>query len=68
MSTNTPTEPKLAYTYAEAGRALGISPRSVWSLVARGQVRPCRIGRSVRISADELRRFIAHQEGANNAS
>lgn len=54
MSTNVATEDKLAYTYAEAGRAIGLSPRSIWSLVKAKKLRACKIGRSVRIPHSAL--------------
>lgn len=52
---------KLLLTYGEAGELLGLSGRTVWTLVATGQLRACRIGRSVRIPLVELEQYIARQ-------
>ena len=63
MSATTEREP-MALTYDEAGRAMGVSPRTVWGLVASGKLRAVRIGRCVRIARAELERFLAAgQEG-----
>lgn len=52
--------PRMALTYQEAGSALGVSPRTIWQLVADGQLRAVRVGRrSVRIARVELERFLA---------
>lgn len=55
---------KLAYTYAEAAELLGVSARTVWSMVAAGTLRAVRIGRAVRIPATELARYLAQSGGA----
>ena len=52
---------RLAFSYSEVSEALGICPRAVWQLVKDGQLRAVRIGRSVRIPRDELKRFITER-------
>lgn len=52
---------KLALTYDEAGELLGLSARTIWTLASTGQLRACRIGRSVRIPRVELEAYIARQ-------
>lgn len=50
-----------AYTYAEAAEILRLpaGERSIRTLVGTGQLKRTKIGHYVRISADELRDFIA---------
>ena len=45
-----------------AANMLGLSPRTIWSLQACGELRPTRIGRSVRFSVRELERFITERQ------
>lgn len=52
---------KLLLSYDECGELMGLSGRSIWTLVHTGQLRACRIGRSVRIPLAELERYIARQ-------
>jgi excisionase family DNA binding protein len=59
-----PAAEPLALTYAAAGELLGVSARTVFSLVARGELRAARFGRSVRIRRAELERFLAEREAA----
>jgi excisionase family DNA binding protein len=54
----TPTLPRLVGVPA-AARDLGISPRGLWHMVARGQVRSVRLGRRVLIPRAELDRIVA---------
>jgi excisionase family DNA binding protein len=49
---------RLAYSMREAAQAIGICERSVWQAIKDGRLRASRIGRSVRISAAELERFL----------
>jgi excisionase family DNA binding protein len=55
-------------TYKQAGALLGITERTVWTLVAAGELPAVRFGRSVRIDPADLRGFIdrskAHAKGA----
>ncbi len=58
-------------TYDQAGKMLGVSGRTVWTLVDRGDLPAVRFGRSVRIDPVDLRRFIERAKigrGANRAS
>jgi excisionase family DNA binding protein len=49
---------RLAYSMREAAEAIGVCERSVWQAIKDGRLRASRIGRSVRISATELERFL----------
>lgn len=51
------TAPRLM-RYREAAAYIGISERSLWSMVASGEIRAVRRGRSVRIDVDDLNRWI----------
>jgi excisionase family DNA binding protein len=46
-----------------AAEMLGVSPRTIWTLQACGELKPTRIGRAVRFSIDELRRFVVERQG-----
>lgn len=52
-------------TYRETARLLGVTERTVWSLVDRGELAAVRFGRSVRIDPRDLRAFI---DGARRAA
>jgi excisionase family DNA binding protein len=45
-------------TYRETAQLLGVTERTVWSLVDRGELAAVRFGRSVRIDPRDLRAFI----------
>jgi excisionase family DNA binding protein len=66
MMTETKTIDRLALTYREASDALGVSERTVWSLVASKQLRAARIGRCVRIPRAELERFLSERAGVKS--
>lgn len=51
--------PPQFYTVEEVAEALGISARTVRRRVAEGALHVHRIGRSLRISADDFRAFLA---------
>jgi len=56
-----PPEP-LALTYEQAADLLGVSARTVWTLVDTGHLRAVRISRRlVRIPRIEVERFLAAQ-------
>ena len=58
-------------TYDQAGKMLGVSGRTVWTLVDRGELPAVRFRRSVRIDPLDLRRFIERAKigrGASRAS
>lgn len=52
---------RVAYSLAEAGEALGVSPATLRRYMGRGLVRTVRIGRRVVISKKEVERIC--QEG-----
>lgn len=45
-------------TYAETGKVLGVTSRTVWNLVHRGDLVAVRFGGSARIDPQDLRAFI----------
>lgn len=45
-------------TYRQAAKVLGVTERTVWSLVDEGTMPAVRFGRSVRIDPTDLRAFI----------
>ncbi len=45
-------------SYEQAGNLLGVTGRSVWTLVDRGDLPAVRFGHSVRIDPADLRAFI----------
>lgn len=45
-------------TYREAGKLLGVTERTIWTLVDRGELPAVRFGRSVRIDPADLRAYI----------
>ena len=58
MQSNIET-PRLLLSEPEAAKALGISPRTLWSLRERGEVPHVRIGRAVRYPVAGLEAYIA---------
>ena len=54
---------KLLLKIPEASLALGIGRSTLYELIAAGELRVIRVGKSVRISVDELRRWV-EQRGA----
>ena len=50
-------------TYREAGKLLGVTERTVWTLVDRGELPSVRFRRSVRIDPADLRAFIDRSKG-----
>ena len=58
-------------TYEQAGKVLGVTGRTVWTLVHRGNLPAVRFGRSVRIDPADMRAFIDRAKlgrGASRAS
>lgn len=51
------------YTYRQAGQILGVSDRTVWTLVKDGKLKAVRFGRTVRISDRAIQAFIQQHEG-----
>lgn len=56
------TDGPLALTIAAAAEALSVSPRTVRRLIDRGELAPIRIGRSVRLSTEDLHAYIDRQK------
>lgn len=55
---DSPTRPKLLLTVREAGEQLSVSARSVWRLIASGDLAVVRCGRSVRATAESIAAFV----------
>ncbi len=47
------------HSVAGVAEVYGISKRSVWRLIARGDLKPVRLGRAVRIRSDEMDALVA---------
>lgn len=58
--------PRLDLSVDEAATAIGVSPRLVRTLIARGEIRSLRIGRRRLVSVDALKRFVADREAAES--
>lgn len=54
---------RLALSYGEAARAAGLSARTIWAEVAKGDLRAARIGRRRLIPRDELVRWLNAKAG-----
>lgn len=52
--------PTTLYTVEEAAELLNTSPRFVRRLIAERRITFTRIGRHIRIAADDLEAFVAH--------
>lgn len=50
---------RLLYTVREAAALLSVSENTVWNLLQRGELRGVKVGRSRKITADELQRYVA---------
>ena len=57
------TKTPLLLTYQQAADALGVSPRTVWTLVNKDQLQAVRFGRTVRIDQRDLDDFIQQAKG-----
>jgi excisionase family DNA binding protein len=55
---------RIAFTAVEAAKMLAVSPRTLWSLTKRGEIRAKKIGRSVRYYLLDL---ITYMERGNNS-
>lgn len=58
---------RIDYSYGEAARAVGCSARTIWSEVAKGDLRAARVGRRRLIGVDELRRWLDAKSGIATA-
>lgn len=56
-TTPTPIVERLL-NYREAGKLLGVTERTIWTLVDQGELPAVRFGRSVRIDPADLRNYI----------
>ena len=50
-------------TYRQAAKVLGVTERTIWTLVDHGALPVVRFGRSVRIDPSDLRGFIERAKG-----
>lgn len=50
-------------TYEQVGKLLGVSSRTVWTLVDHGHLRVVRFGHSVRVDPVDLHNFIEQAKG-----
>jgi excisionase family DNA binding protein len=55
---------KLLYRPAEAAEAIGVSRARAYELIQAGVIPSIRIGGSIRVPVDALRRWVAQQESA----
>jgi excisionase family DNA binding protein len=62
MTTAIPTAQQPLLKPEEASKLLAISPRTLWTLTASGQVCSVKIGRLVRYRPEDLQAFIAAQQ------
>jgi excisionase family DNA binding protein len=65
LTNPTPIVEKLL-SYKQAGTLLGVTERTVWTLVDDGELPAVRFGRSVRIDPADLRAFIDRAKSAQN--
>lgn len=63
MSPSASRQGPLLLKMPDVAEALSISTRSVYALIQNGEIPVVRIGRSVRVSADVLRRWVTTREG-----
>lgn len=55
-------QPPLLVTVSEAARLLALGRTSIYQLMWADELRPVRIGKSVRFTIAELERFVAERE------
>jgi excisionase family DNA binding protein len=55
-----PVTGQLLYSVEQAARVLGLSPRLVWSFVAKNQLKTRRVGTRVLVHRRELEKFSLH--------
>lgn len=58
----------LLITVTEAARVLAVGRTSVYQLIWDGELKPVRIGRSIRFPIAELERFVADRAAAPSAA
>lgn len=52
-----------AMKVADVAQRLGVSPKTVYRLIASGDMKSVRVGRSVRVTHDQLAAFLSCMEG-----
>lgn len=57
-----PELPLLLVNAKQAGRMLSVCERTIFNLVARGELRAIHIGKSVRFAVEDLKAWIARQQ------
>ena len=67
MNTPTPNIHKLL-SYQEVAELLGVSDRTIWTLVRRKQLAAVRFGRMVRIDPEDLKTFIRKAKDGQGVS
>ncbi len=57
-----PTPEPLLVNARQAGRMLSVCERTIFNLVARGELKAIHIGKSVRFAVEDLKAWIARQQ------
>lgn len=68
QSADKPQAPVLALDQRQAAAALNLSAKTLRTLVRRGELKCCRIGRATRFAVDDLRQFLAERSAASPAT
>jgi len=53
----------IAGSVDDAAQALGVCPKTIRSLINKGELGSIRVARTVRVTRDQLRAFVEAQEG-----
>ncbi len=64
MNTHSNTVPRTAYSLDEAARSLGLSRRTLYDLMDRGQLTTVKLGKRRLVPAAELERLVSTQNQA----
>lgn len=64
MNTHSNTVPRTAYSLDEAARSLGLSRRTLYDLMDRGQLATVKLGKRRLVPATELERLVSTQTEA----
>ena len=57
---------RLLYTVREAEYLLSCSRITLWRHIKRGELRPCKLGRAIRFTPEEILRFVATRQAAQH--
>jgi excisionase family DNA binding protein len=57
------SDPRIAYSPAEAAAALGITRQTVYALIARGELRRFKVGRCTRIPTADVHALVGGGAG-----